>query len=113
MKDITATEIKEITRQANESIDYAETKFQYLEAYKEFNEMILEKARAGENSIILDFINSSDDNHGRIYASYDGGQASYGANNYPNYLLSKGFNVEIRKSLGQHRNITKAYFISW
>jgi hypothetical protein len=113
MKDITVTEIIEITRQANESIAYAETKFQYLEAYKEFNELILEKARAGENSIILDFIYNSDDNHGRIYASSNGGQASSGVYNYPNYLLSKGFNVEIRKSLGQHGYTTKAYFISW
>lgn len=113
MKDITASEINEITRQANESIPYAQTKFEYLEAYKEFNELILEKARAGENSIILDFISSSNDNHGRIYASSDGGQASSGVSNYPNYLLSRGFNVEIRKSLRQHGYITKAYFISW
>lgn len=123
MQDFTAIEIKEITRQANESISFTKFKFPYLDSYEELNKAILEKAKNGENSINFDFVDNSKDvtnkqetieeNHNRIYLNTEGGQALYNVYDYPNYLNSRGFNVEVRESLKRHGYVSKSYYISW
>ena len=123
MNDFTAIEIKQITKLVNGSIPFSELRFPYLNEYEEFNKLILKKAQDGENSIGFDFIdyplNETEslfdikNNHYRIYADNNGGQASYKVYDYPNYLISRGFNVEIRKSVGSHGYSTNSYFISW
>lgn len=123
MNDILASEIKVITRQANESISYSKLKYPYLDSYEKLNKVIIEKAKNGENSIIFDFIDNKEDftksleeikkNNNRIYLSTDGGQAIHDVYDFPHYLISRGFNVEIRKSLRQHGYNSKAYYISW
>lgn len=123
MKDITASEIQEITRKANESVSFTKQNFPYLDAYEELNKVILEKAKNGENSISFDFVDSSEDKtnsleeirrkNNRIYLSSEGGQAINNVHDYPNYLNSRGFNVEIRKSLKRHGYVSKSYYISW
>ena len=123
MNDILASEMNEITRQATESISFSKLKFPYLNSYEKLNNAILEKAKNGENSIIFDFVDDKEDftksleevkkNNNRIYLSIDGGQAIYDVYEYPHYLIFRGFNVEIRKSLRRHGYISKAYYISW
>lgn len=123
MQNITATEAREITRKANESISFAELKFPYIDTYEKLNEKILEKAKNGENSISFDFVDYTVDKQktleeiqregNRIYIYPEGGHASHNVYNYPNYLIARGFNVEVRKSLLQHGYISKSYYISW
>jgi hypothetical protein len=123
MKDITLIEIKELTRNANESILFTKHRFPYLDVYETLNEAIFTKAKNGENSISFDFVDNLEDeintigeikrNHNRIYLSHEGGQAMYNVYDYPNYLNSRGFNVEIRKKLKQHGYTSKSYYISW
>ena len=123
MENITAFEVQKITRQATEAILYTEKSYPYLDSYKDLNKAIVERAEAGENSISFDFVDTithSDSTvgvvqhrHNRIYLSTKGGQAEYEVFDYPNYLLSKGFGVEIRKPQRQHGYIAKSYFITW
>ncbi|MGG7034923.1 MAG: hypothetical protein ACI7YS_06975 [Flavobacterium sp.] len=123
MKDISAIEVREITRQTNESIFFAKSKFPYVDAYESLNKAILEKAKNGENSISFDFVDGSVDDkkslveiqksENRIYESSKGGQATFDVYNYPHYLVARGFNVEIRKSLKLRGYNSKSYYISW
>lgn len=122
-EDILASEIKEVTRKATESICFSKLKYPYIDSYEKLNKAIVEKAKNGENSILFDFVDNKEDftksleeikkNHNRIYLSIDGGQAIHDVYEYPDYLISRGFNVEIRKSLRLHGYISKAYYISW
>ena len=123
MADITVSEIQDITKEANDSVLFATLKYPFLDSYKELNKLILEEARNGKNSISFDFIDNFEDKTksvqemekslNRIYISTEFGQAIYDVYNYPNYLLSKGFQVEIRKSFRQHGYNSKSYYISW
>ena len=123
MENFTAIEIREITREANQSASFAKSKFPYLDSYERMNNAIIEKAKNGENSISFDFVDNDQDEKksieeiqkldNRIYAGSKGGQAIHNVYDYPNYLIARGFNVEIRKPLKQHGYISKSYYISW
>ena len=94
-----------------------------MDSYNELNKAILEKARNGENSISFDFIDSKlkvDENYetiklnnNRIYPHSGVCYALHNTYEYPDYLIARGFNVEIRKAQKRHGYVTKSYFISW
>lgn len=122
MEDITAIKVKEISQKANDSVLYSTLRFPYLNSYKDLNKEIIEKAKIGETSIYFDFIDNTSDNdkslgdikknHNRIYSKASD-YALRGVYDYPSYLISRGFNVEVRKSIKKHGYISKTYFISW
>lgn len=123
MQDINIFEVRELTRKANESRLFAESRFPYLDEYEKYNNAILEKAKMGESSISFDFVDDLLDgqksfneiqwNQNRIYPRPKGGQSFNNTYNYPNYLVVRGFNVEIRKSIEHHGYKSKSYYISW
>ena len=123
MKDITALEINQITKLANKSYNFGISKYPHMDSYNELNKAILEKARNGENSISFDFIDSKlkvDENYetiklnnNRIYPHSGVCYALHNTYEYPDYLIARGFNVEIRKAQKRHGYVTKSYFISW
>ncbi len=123
MKDITVSEIKEITRAANNAIEFVKSRFPYIDSYQTLNALILEAAEKGDCSISFDYIDGGlnktetlakiEKDNNRIYESVKGGYAIHGVYDYPNYLYARGFNVEIRKTLKQHGYISKSYYISW
>ena len=123
MEDLTAIEVKKITMLANESIMYDILKYPYLDSYLELNAAILEKAKNGESSISFDFIDNQIHNgdtlelikfnNNRIYPHSGGSSAMNNTYDYPNYLLARGFKVEVRKAEMHHGYLAKSYFISW
>jgi len=123
MLDITSKQIQEVTRLAQKSNSFGEIKFPYLESYEVLNNAILEKAKTGENSISFDFVDDEIDenismkelkkNKNRIYPHSGVVYAINDVYDYPNYLIARGFNVEIREANKRHGYISKSYFISW
>ena len=123
MTDLNLNEIQNITRLAKKSEPFLSELYPYIDEYKELNEAILEKSKQGENCIDFDFIDSklkNDEsledilkNNRRIYPHNGICYALYNTYNYPFYLTSKGFKVEIRQSQKRHGYVSKSYHISW
>ena len=127
MVDINLAQIQEICRKSKNAVDISEFRFPYQESYKSFNQKIIESAEKGKNSITIDFVYFSKEidkkltleeiekSSYRIYLKVDGGQAEINLYNYPLYLISRGFKVEIIENIKQHfhQNPTKKYVISW
>jgi hypothetical protein len=123
MADLKIIEIQTITKEAITSINFLEQYYPYVEEYEELNNAILEKSKLGINFIDFDFIDNEikgsekiDDiykNYRRIYPHYGSCNALYNTFNYPLYLISKGFNVEVRKSLKKHGYVSKSYHVTW
>lgn len=127
MSDINLNQIKKITRRANKRINFNEFRFPYLEAYKLFNEKIKEAAKEGKNTITFDFVynkegidksmplNQIERLESRIYLLRKEGQANINVYDYPSYLISRGFNVEVGEESPEssHGYLTKTYVISW
>lgn len=123
MEDITAIEVQKITALANESMSFGILKYPFLDSYRELNKAILEKARSGENSISFDFVDTKKNdaekleiikqNSNRIYPHSGICYALNDTYDYPNYLLSRGFKVEIQKAEKRHGYVSKSYRIFW
>ena len=117
MADINFSEVKKLTRNSNNSQTLQEFRYPYKDNYKLLNELIIESAKSGKNYISFDFINSDNDvkeNGYRIYAqNKEWTYAEYDVYDYPNYLIAKGFNVEVRKNEKNHGYKTLSYYISW
>jgi hypothetical protein len=124
MTDLNINEIRELSRKANSSVIFYIDRYPYLPSYEKLNLALLKNAQEGHCSISFDFIDNSLDKIGdltykqvvyklrRIYP-YEGGNAINSTFNYPDYLISRGFNVEIRKSVKIHGYNSKSYYISW
>lgn len=123
MKEFSASEIKKITSEANNATSFAENRFPYQDAYERFNNDIIQTAKEGKNNISFDFVDDLTVNEklsfdevrkvtNRIYHPKVSG-AVYDLYNYPNYLLARGFNVEIREANSSHGYRSKSYYISW
>lgn len=127
MFDIDLVQIQEICKKSKQSIDLSEFRFPYKESYKSLNQKIIEAAEEGKNSISLDFIYSTkgidknltlyeiEKSCYRIYLYQNGGQAEINLYDYPLYLITRGFKVEIIENLKPHQHgcPTKKYMISW
>lgn len=117
MADINISEIRHLTLEANDSRTLQEIRFPYQDSYKVLNELLVDAAKSGKNHISFDFINSDSESKKDAYRIYpeikEWTYAIYDVFDYPNYLLSKGFNVEIRKSQKSHGYCSLSYFISW
>ena len=123
MKEFNALEIKMITLEANKASSFSENRFPYQDAYERFNNDIIEIAKDGKNNISFDFIDDLTVNGNlsldeirrdmnRIYHPKVSG-AIHHLYDYPNYLLARGFNVEIREANSNHGYRSKSYYISW
>lgn len=117
MTDINASQTQKLTLSAK-SVMYP-----YLESYEEFNKSILSAAMRGENSMSFDFAEGSQPkpeedgskrDTNRIYLDKEGGMASINVYDYPRYLESRGFKVEIREPQKKNRGYkAKSYYITW
>lgn len=123
MKEFNAIEIKKMAFEANNSTSFAESRFPYLELYERFNNDIIQAAKEGKSNISFDFIDDLTVNGNlsldevrrdmnRIYHPKVSG-AIHHLYDYPNYLLARGFNVEIREANSNHGYRSKSYYISW
>lgn len=84
------------------------SRFPYKFAYENFNKVILTAAQHGENYISFDLVDSTDAEFensssteieykkNRVYEFNNMGLATCDMHSYPNYLVSKGFGVEIQ-----------------
>ncbi|RBN51095.1 hypothetical protein [Flavobacterium psychrolimnae] len=127
MFDINLVQIQEICKKSKQSIDLSEFRFPYQESYKSLNQKIIEAAEEGKNLISIDFVysltginksltlNEIEKLYYRIYLNQDGGLAEINLYDYPLYLITRGFKVEIIENLKQHLHgyPTKKYMISW
>ena len=123
MKEFNAFEIKKITSESTNASSFAENRFPHLDTYERFNNDIIQAAKEGKNNISFDFVDDLTVNEklsfdevrkvtNRIYHPKVSG-AVYDLYNYPNYLLARGFNVEIREANSSHGYRSKSYYISW
>lgn len=123
MKEFTSLEIKRITLEANKVVPFAESRFPYMDVYERFNNDIIQAAKEGKNNISFDFIDDLTANGqlsfdevrkvtNRIYHPKVSGGV-HDLYDYPNYLLARGFNVEIREANSIHGYRSKSYYISW
>ena len=124
MADITLKQVQEITSAAKSSL---EMRFPYKESYEKFNDIIVSTSREGINSVTFDFVYRPEEPEKhltlleiergtyRIYLQKEGGQAEIDVYDYPLYLLTKGFKVEIldKSMKSRHGYLTKQYLISW
>lgn len=123
MTDINVNEIRKITEAANYIGNYLELNYCYLEEYEKFNIKIFEATQKGEKSILFDFVDSKIDkmltlkeiifSSRRIYLSSKGGHAINNMFDYPLYLISRGFKVDIMDAQKRHGYYSKSYMISW
>ena len=120
MADINISDIRKLTQESIKSIDYLIHENEYKDIYEKFNLKIIEKAKSGENSIRFDFVDTDlietsqpKEEWRRVYIGIEGGYAEFEMFDYPLYLISKGFKVEIMNSQKRHGYKSKSYLISW
>ena len=126
MSDINLIEIKHLTKRANNALSFDEFRYPYKESYELLNQMIIDRAKIGLNFILFDFVNNDQKTLGKLINSehqtnsfriYPENKewvyAKYDVCDYPIYLISKGFSVEIRKPIKNHGYQSLSYYISW
>ncbi|MGM5471325.1 hypothetical protein ACS386_13690 [Flavobacteriaceae bacterium LMO-SS05] len=126
---MTYSEIQEIlilTNKNRKNQSFLEIEFPYKQSYELMNLAIINAAKNGKKYVDFDFIDSDlskikdktineiERDIRRIYPSYDSWtNAIKDTFNYPRYLASRGFEIEIRDSLKNHGYASKSYHISW